>query len=733
MKRSEVIFKDNQWLINPENNDQNKVVYDKDIKTFAFDNFNMVNGDQRIHLAGLITTDQDKNLDLSLQNVNLEDITPSIDSVALDGKVNGTVNLRTVKGKTLPIADMEINYFSINNDYYGDLKFKATSDDNIRNYTYDLVLDNSGLKTIQSRGEIDLAANAPTILATAKFDRFRINGFSPLGKNVLSQIRGMASGEATVTGRLSNPDIEGEITLVDSGLKLPYLNVDYDFSGQSVVKLYGQTFDFQDFQVRDKAMGTTGIIDGAITHRSFKKWNMDLVLRTDNLLILNTEDKEGALYYGTGLMAGTTTLKGYTDNLTINVDATTKAGTAFYVPLGNVSTVNTTRLIHFETFETEEEEENYRESIVFEKLKGLNLNFKLKVTKEAVAQIVLDRATGSILKGSGDGNLVLNIDTKGKFEMFGNLVVDNGEYQFKNIVNKDFIVQKGGTIIWEGNPYDAQLDITAIHYAKANPSVWLDAIASSRKLDVELYTNISGNLSAPDLDFDIKIPNASSDVASELDFKLRNEDEKLTQYFSLLATGAFARTENNRTNFDGNAAIAGTLAQKASQLLSNMLESENENFEVGVTYDIGVESGVQDVITDDQLGLEVSGRIADKVIVSGKVGVPVGSNTNSSVIGEVEVKVPLNEAETFQAKVYNRQNEIYFDPTEGEGYTQGVGISYRFDFNNGREFMEKLGLKKTDEEKAMTKGQRDSVRAEKKLIRQEYKEVKAEPAKIENQ
>jgi hypothetical protein len=156
-----------------------------------------------------------------------------------------------------------------------------------------------------------------------------------------------------------------------------------------------------------------------------------------------------------------------------------------------------------------------------------------------------------------------------------------------------------------------------------------------------------------------------------------------------------------------------------------MLESDNDNFEVGVTYDIGTESNVQDVTTDDQLGLEVSGRIADKVIVSGKVGVPVGSNTNSNVIGEVEVKVPLNDAETFQAKVYNRQNEIEFDVTDGEGYTQGVGISYRFDFNNGGEFMEKLGLRKTAEEKEMTKGQRDSLRAEKKLGRQELKEEKS--------
>jgi hypothetical protein len=732
IKHSELTFKQNTWHINPENNNQNRVVYDKDIKTYAIDDFNIISGDQEVHLAGLITSDQQKNIDLRLSNVNLDDITPSIDSVALDGKVNGSINLRTINNKTLPIADLTINYFSINDDYYGDLSFQAASDDNIRNYTFDLLLENSDLKTFSAQGAIDLSSEEPSILASAKLDRFKINAFSPLGKNVLSKIRGFASGEAMITGNLSNPDIGGEITLVESGLELPYLNVDYDFEGESVVKLYEHTFDFQSFNVRDRAMQTTGIIKGTITHEGFKKWILDLALTTDNLLVLNTEDKEGALYYGTGLIGGKTTLKGFTDDLVINVNGKTNPGTEFFVPLGNVSTVNSSKLIHFESLEEDEEEEGKKEKgdIIFEKLKGLRLNFRLNVTKDAVAQIVLDKATGSVLRGSGDGNLNLNIDTNGKFEMYGNLVVDNGEYQFKNIINKDFIVQKGGTIVWNGNPYDARVDITAINYTRANPSVLLDEISSSRKIDVELYTMITGNLSAPNLDFDVKIPNASSTVASELDFKLRNEDDKLTQFFSLLATGAFARTSNSKTNFDGNAAIAGTIAQKASQLLSNILESQNENFEVGVSYDIGTQSNVQDVITDDQLGVEVSGKIANKVTVSGKVGVPVGSNTNSNVIGEVEVMMPLNRSETFQAKVYNRQNEIQFNTAEGEGYTQGVGISYRFDFSNGKEFLEKLGLKKTAEEKEMTKVQIDSVRAEKKLLKQEFKEEKSSPDEI---
>jgi len=468
-------------------------------------------------------------------------------------------------------------------------------------------------------------------------------------------------------------------------------------------------------------MKTKGFIEGTIKHKEFKNWKLDLKLDTDNLLVLNTKETEDALYYGTGLIAGKTTLKGYTDELVIDVVGKTNKGTVFIMPLSDVSTVYQSQLIHFENPNVDENNTNENKDFVFKRLKGLSINFDLKVTKDAVAEVVIDKISGSTLRGSTNGNLKLNIDTNGKFEMYGVLVVDNGKYQFKNIVKKDFIVNKGGTIIWNGSPFDADLNIVAINHTKANPSILLDEIASSRKIDVDLITTITGSLSNPDLSFDINIPNASSLVSTEMNFKLRNEDDKLTQFISLLATGSFSRTNQDKSNFDGNAAIAGTLAQKASQLMSNMLGSENENFKLGVTYDIGTTNSVQDVTTDDQLGFEVSGKIGEKVTVNGKVGVPVGSNTSSNIIGEVEIVVPLNEAETFQAKVYNRQNEIEFDVVDGEGYTQGVGISYTFDFDNSKEFAEKVGLKKTEKEKLLTKKQRDSIKKDKKLLRKRYK------------
>ncbi len=715
IKKSEFTVKDNVWQINPKNNNLNKIVFDNSLETFAIDKISFKSGYQFIDLAGVINNEKNKHIDLKLENVNLNAITPTIDSVYLGGKVNGTFSIKEIQGKMLPFANVRINYFNVNQDYYGDLSFTAQADDKENHYGFDATILNADLKSFQAKGTVDFTTKTPQLDANVLFDKFKIKAFSPLGKNVISNLRGLASGSANFAGPLENPSINGEIDLLDAGLKVPYLNVNYDFVGNTPVKLRDNVFDFETIQIEDVDMKTRGTLSGTISHNKFKAWFLDLSLSSNRLLVLNTQESEEALYYGTGLLAGNTTLKGPTDNLTIDVQGRTLKGTEFIIPLNYVSNVNTSRLIHFENPNDLFDDSEISGDVIFENLKGLNINFNLDVTKDAVAEIVIDKVTGSLLRGSGDGNIRMSIDTNGKFEMYGSLLIDNGEYQFKNLVNKDFEVKRGGTIVWNGSPYDAILSIEAIHHAKANPSVLLTEISSSRKIDVELITYITGSLSNANFNFDIKIPNADSTVSSELEFKLNKEDDRLTQFFSVLATGTFMNLDQkNNANFNGNAAIAGTLAEKASSFLSQMLKSDNDNLQLGVSYDAAVSNSVENVITDDQVGISVSGRILDKVTVSGKVGVPVGANANSKVIGEVEVSVPLNKSETLQGKVYNRQNEIQFDVIDSEGYTQGAGISYRFEFDNTNEFLRKIGFKKTKKEKEAIQKKKDSIKLAKK-------------------
>ena len=94
----------------------------------------------------------------------------------------------------------------------------------------------------------------------------------------------------------------------------------------------------------------------------------------------------------------------------------------------------------------------------------MSLNIDLEVTKDARSQVVIDEVNGSELSGRGTGDLRIEINTRGKFNMFGDYTIDNGIYNFRygGIINKPFNILKGGTISWSGNPYEANLNVTGI-------------------------------------------------------------------------------------------------------------------------------------------------------------------------------------------------------------------------------------------------------------------------------
>ena len=734
LKKSNIKFKNNDWLVNPSNNKQNKVVIDEKFETFAFDKINILSDEQEIDFAGVITGLNDKDVTLNLKQVKLEGITPKVDSLAIKGLVNGYINYKEINGNPLPIADLVINNLHLNDINQGDLVINALGDNSLRKYIIDVSLQNGIIRRIDAKGEIDFEEKNPTIIANFELNKFQLQPFNPLGKGVIDKIRGDVSGKGVITGLLVNPDIDGTLELTNAGIAIPYLNVNYDFVGTSKVALRKQRFRFLPTTLLDDVHDTEATLLGDISHTKFRNWYLDLKLNTDNFLVLNTKESEEIPYYGT-IFIGTdsygesanASIKGYTDGLVIEATASTKPGTEFIIPLSDVNTVGDSKLINFIAKTNDGIDENVVDEIIFKEVKGLTLNFDLEVTEDAEAEIVVDKNTGSILRGRGNAYLEIDINTRGRFEIEGTYVVSNGIYEFRNIVNKDFVVQPGGSVTWTGNPFDAYLNnITAIYSTKANPATLLDNV-SSREIDINLVANITGQLLNSNIDFDLQIPNSNSLVNSELEFKLSDEDKKMTQFFSLLTTGSFINLDDGNLNFDGNAALTGTISEKISGILSNILKSKGDIFDVGVTYAPGQKGNSfnSGLVTDDQFGLTFKGRIGKKVIYNGKVGVPVGGNTQASVIGEVELELPLNLAETFRAKVYNKQNEVQFTVADEEGYTQGIGLSYTVDFDSGKELKEKIfGKKDTIKKKKITK---DSLKVKNRLVN--FTKIKKDSAK----
>ena len=709
-EKSSFVFKENTWTINPDEKNTDKITFDLKKNEFKFSQFKLISGVQKIEFSGSLKGTEQKKLLADFTKVKLQSFLPKIDSLALKGILSGHLDFVQNKGVYSPEGALTVSDFEVNNFMQGDLFVNIKGENSYKKYDIDISIESENSKSISAIGALDFSSERPIIDLNIFLEEFKLNAFSPLGKDVLSSLRGSASGDFTLRGFLGNPDMNGSLRLKNAGLKFPYLNVDYDFVGESVITLLQQSFILEDFKLLDSKNKTKGILRGDISHFNFKQWFLRLKIESDNLMVLNTENKEEALYYGTAFIDGSADIFGLTDRLTIEFNAKTMPGTVFVVPLKDVETVNSYNLIHFKSDEIQVKER--QKEVALEALKGLTLNIDLEVTKDAVAQVVIDEEYGSQLSGRGAGNLQIEINTRGKFNIFGDYVVDSGVYDFKygGFVNKPFVIQKGGTVSWNGNPADANLEVTAIYKAKANPGVLLENFNSNRNIEVDLVARITGSLFNSKQELDIQLTNVDPTIASELEFILNdnNVNEKTTQFISLLAFGNFVNPD--RLNFDANATITNTASSAIASAFSSLLNSPDSKFQLGLDYQQGQSNNDLDRLnTDNQVDLSVSTQVSERIIINGKVGVPVGTQTQSSVIGEVKIEVLLNKTGNFRGIIFNRQNEIQYT-AEDQGYTQGIGLSYQVNFNALSSLLEKLGVKKNKDLKEHKLVKKDTIK-----------------------
>jgi hypothetical protein len=651
---------------------------------------------EQIKLRGQFADSTYKDLQLEFKIVSLDKITPYIDGLDLKGEVNGTLNVLQKDDIYLPSSNLGITDFSVNDFRLGDLTIGIVGNRDLTDFVVNSQITDKGLEKLGIVGNISNKADMPTADLLVNFNNFDLEPFSPLGEGVISNIRGDLNGNARIKGNIDNPEFSGILTLDNAGLAIPYLNVDYSFAPNSRVNLVDQTFDFDRIAITDIAENTRATIDGTITHSFFKDWTLDLTVDTNNdrLLILNTPYEEEVLYYGTGFLNGSGRIFGPTKALNIEVNGSTAAGTSLKIPLSDVTSVGDYSFIKFMD---KKKVTTFEKQRVLDEVQGLELTFDLDITPDAEVQIVTDTKTGSTLKGTGVGILLMEINTKGKFRMFGDFVVVTGEYNYRfgGVINKTFIVKPGGTVNWDGEPLKALLDMEAVYSLYANPAPLLDNQSYTKRIPTNVVIKLTEELESPNIEFDIEFPGTNSIVQSELEYRLQDPTIEEKNAIFLLAQGSFV----NEQSGINQQAVTGNLLQSASGLLNQVLSGDNDKFNLGLSYEQG--NNVAQIQTENRLGVTVSTQISDRVLFNGRVGVPVGGASETVVAGDFEIQLLLNEEGTLSAKFFSRESEIQEFLAERIGSTQGVGLSYEVDFNNFKELIRKIvGESKHDKEVA---------------------------------
>jgi hypothetical protein len=686
IRTSDITFQGNKWTLNEQNKDV-QLRFDHDFKSFALDTLLIRHNEERVLLAGELQGNDTKNIKLDFDNVRIASLLKPMDSLDLRGRINGSLNVKQKVGKYRPSSDFTIKELAINETDLGDFDMQVLGNEDLTRYTINAQLADERSKTFKATGFIDTSGEESTIEMDAVFTDFNLVALNPFGGIVVDNIRGLTSGRAQVRGPLLDPKVDGSLRLIDAGLRVPYLNTDFDIQNNSIVDITSKTIDFNDLKLTDTKYNTSGILGGRINHQNFGFWNLDLSVSSKRLLVLDTELTAESLYYGTAFIDGDATIKGPTDKIEIVVTATSEKGTIFKVPINDGESVADTSAIYF--LSPAEKAAKISGKVLEQKaIGGLELVFDLKITPDAEVEITVDPANGSNLNGRGYGNLKLEINTSGKFVMNGDFIVTEGIYNFKylGLVNKGFIIEPGGTIDWNGDPIKANINVSAVYKTNANPSVLLDNPNLNAQIPVEVVTTLDGNLTYFDPQFNIRFPNASSVVTSELQYRLQDKAQRQLQALSLVGTGSFYNP-----NSIGQNAVSGNLVESFTGIVNDLVRNEDSRFDFGVSYEASERNPNSDIQRSDRFGITLSTQITDRILINGRLGVPVGttSATERAIIGNVEVEFLINDDGTLRLKLFNRENSLQ-QIGQQENYTQGIGLQYSVDFDTIRELYEKL-------------------------------------------
>lgn len=684
IQKSELMFKEYLWYLNENDDDKNTITFDKKFEDFKIDDIIMSHENQKMHLSGLLNGIDDKDLELSFENVEINKIFPTVTKFDFRGQLNGDIDIEQDNGIYKPTSSLQIKGLSLNKIELGNLVLDIEGDDTFEKFKIKSSVENKNIESFSADGTIAIVDKKSNLDLNLNFEDFNLGVLSSLGGDVLSNIRGFASGRAKINGSIDDLDINGRLFVDRAGAGVPYLNVDYSIQDKSIVDVTRSKFIIRNTDITDTKYNTKGKIIGEIQHKNFGDWKLDLNLSSDRIIALDTKDSEEAAYYGIAFINGNATIKGPTDELLITVRAKSGKGTSIKIPINDSEGTAENNYIHFVT---PQEKFNLSKGITTTRdYNGLELEFDFDITPEADIEVILDRNSGHGMKGKGFGSLLFKINTLGKFNMWGDFQAYEGTYNFKygGLINKKFDVKKGGSITWEGDPMRAILNLEAVYKTDANPSALVANDTYKRKIPVEVVIGLTGNLSNPEPDFNINFPNISSVLRSEIQTALDDKDLRQKQALVLLATGGFLNVKDgvDQVSFTNN------LYEKFSDVFGDIFNDSNDKIKVGV--DIVSADRTPGIETDGRVGVSINYKINERITFNGKAGIPVGGINQSAIVGNAEIQYRVNEDGTLNLRFFNKENDINYFVGQGIGYTQGVGISYEVDFDTFQELLHKI-------------------------------------------
>ena len=656
------------------------------------------NNNQLINIYGNISENNNDSVLFRLDNIFLEQFNPILKlfKIKLFGDLNGKFALTNYQNKLAYSGQLDITKLIANDNQIGELYLKSNYfiQENkiaINGYTSLGFINENGIKqkNISFVGDYFLNKIDESIDIDFIAKPANINMLNPLLEGILTIKNGYINGNGKIHGTPNKIKIDSKLKIFNSEVKIDYTNVVYNITGE--IDIMTDQIRFTDLLLREKGTKAApqGTLNGNIFHSNFKEMRIDYDVTYKNMLLLNTTKNENNLFYGKLYGTGNISLFGNLNDIYMKINNTTNKNSKFILPLDGPLEIEEDNRIHFVNKDSVE--------IKTQKISGFNLEIDLHVTPDVLTQILLDQTNGDKLNVQGNGDLKININTLGKFEMKGDYILSGGDYLFtlESVINKKFDIASGSQISWSGDPLNADINVITVYKQRASISTLLNDTTNKSRIPVDCKLNINGKLFSPNIKFALDFPLIDATSKARIDNVLSDEAELNRQVFSFLLFKSFIKPQIY--NLSGGGVTAGNAAAStSSEMLSNRVSEFLNSYVKNLTgidnLQLGLNYRPANKNNNETVDIAVSKQFMnDKITIDGNFGLNNNSNSNS-LIGDVNINYKLTDDGKYRLKGFNRSNDNTQITTAGGPYTQGVGILYKKEFNK-LFFLKKLNKK----------------------------------------
>lgn len=670
---------DTTWHVAPSS-----IIYSKN--KLQVNSFSVSHDNQMLAINGTATKSENDSLLVTLNDIDVSYVLNLVNFHSVDffGMASGEARIAgAFSEKPLLSADVIVKDFKFETGRMGTLYANVGYNHEEGNIEINAVAKDEDNRWTDINGYVSPKHNYIDLAIDAH--RTRAEFMESFCGSFMDNVNADINGNVNVVGPLNNINLVGK-AVVDGSVRLSALNTTYWMRGDSVTFVPDE-IKFKGDTLYDRN-GNIGIMTGSIYHKHLTNLSYALKVKAKNLLAYDTHSFGDNTFYGTAYVTGDCDIKGKSGEVVIDIDAVPEKNSILVYNAADQSSIGSTDFITWKDNNVEETDSTDTEhNNKVDISTNIRLNFLINCNPNATLKLIMDEKTGDYITLNGDGVLRASYFNKGSFDIYGNYIVDHGVYKLtiQNIIKKDFTFQKGGSISFGGDPYNAALNLKALYVLNSVSLADLNIgrSFSNNNVRVNCLMNITGNPNSPKVDFDLDMPNMSNDIKQMVYSLLNAEEEKNQQVLYLLAVGRFMAQNNNnnatgetpqysQTSLAMQSFLSGTISQQLNSVLSNVINSSNWNFGANIS------TGTEGFNNAEYEGMLSGSLLNNRLLFNGQFGYRDNANATTSFIGDFDIKYLLFPNGNLAINVYNKTNDRYF--TRNSLNTQGLGVIMKKDF-----------------------------------------------------